>query len=141
MRCLNASQEASHSRVSRPSRTKNPVTRVASIPVLCHSDEGGDDGDVVEDRCPPPRRQVAQGDPQDDGEEDREDAQLDRRRQPLEEDLEGIPAGQDGRRGTEVSLHDALHEADVLHPDRLVEAERVLEAGPTLGGRALSEYG
>ncbi len=39
-RCQSASAEASNSRVSSPSRTKNPVTSVLSMPVLIRPDGG-----------------------------------------------------------------------------------------------------
>ena len=40
IRCLTASQAASHSRVISPSRMKSPVTRVASMPGVCRPDGG-----------------------------------------------------------------------------------------------------
>ena len=39
-RCRNESHAASHSWVRMPSRTKKPVTRVASRPVLCRPETG-----------------------------------------------------------------------------------------------------
>ena len=40
IRCLKASHAASHSRVSNPSSTKRPVTRVALMPTLSRPDGG-----------------------------------------------------------------------------------------------------
>ena len=45
IRCLSASQEASHSRVSSPSRTKKPVTRVAST--SCRPETGSQPSSIA----------------------------------------------------------------------------------------------
>ncbi len=89
------------------------------------ADERHHDRAVVERRAVPLRGQVAERDREHDGEGHRADAQLDRRGQAGQEDVEGVAPGQHRRGGAELAAGRPLEELEVLHVDRLVQAERL----------------
>ena len=161
-----ASAEQSNSRVSRPSSTKKPVTRVQPSAESWRPDTGkigvstanqylsrkarkktgtatpmsdSDDGAVVERRAASLRGEVAQRDREDDGDDHRADAQLDRRGQPGR----GRCRRRHGPGSTAVEAPNSpaggpLQELEVLHVHRLVEAEAPRSSGRASSGVARS---
>ena len=103
------------------------------------ADEGEDHRRVVEEARPAAGGEVAERDAERDGDEHREEAQLDRRWEALEEDVQRVRTGEHAGRRAEVALEDAADELAVLDPDGLVEAELGLHGGTGLRGGALTE--